>query len=199
MSSKVLLADIVTIGLGQTFRSKAETSAPSNIKLIQIRDVQKGVIITTDHLAYANTSQDKLKVQVQMGDLLLPLRGSRYEMALFGIENPDTLVTAPNQIAIIRTTSSKVRPEYLLWYFNSPIGQHALNSISSSGSTMSSINRTSLSKLLVDLPSIEQQEDIITIQQNWYKRQHALEQLLSKGEELAERLCLDVIDQGGEV
>jgi len=198
MSSKVKLSELVNIRLGQTFRSKAESKNPTDVKLVQIRDVQGSVIRSIDHLAYANISSNAPTIQIQENDILFPLRGSRFEAALYRVEHAKLRVTAPNQIAIIQVTSPQITPEYLLWFLNSSVCRHALKSMSK-GSTVQSISRKALDSLEVDVPSVHKQGTIMAIAQNWVAQQGVYQHLLENGNKMADRLCLDVLNSQGDL
>jgi restriction endonuclease S subunit len=189
MSQMVKLSDIAELNLGQTFRGKAEASdGSSGIKLVQIKDIQEGVISSDIPLSYANLELSKLKVELKSGDLLLPLRGSRYEAAIFECNSDKKVVTTTNQIAIIRPKLSKVRLKFLLWYFNSESGRNKLKSLNS-GTTIPSIKRGDLASLAFALPELQIQDQLIKIYMNWYQQKKVLSQMLVNGERMTNRFC----------
>jgi restriction endonuclease S subunit len=193
MSPEVILSEVVDIKLGQTFRGKAEAiDNNNNIKLIQIKDIKEGEISSLSNLSYANLDLVKLKVRLQYGDLLLPLRGSRNEAALFKVSETGTVVTTTNQVAILRPKTIQVRQHFLLWYFNSGIGALALDSIKT-GTTVPSINSKELANLKLFMPNIEVQDKIINLYSNWSSQKDVLKSLEDTGEELLNKLCLNLI------
>ena len=193
MKMLVQLSDIAEIKLGQTFRGKAEASdCSSGIKLVQIRDIQEGAI-DSSFLSFANIDESKLKVRIADNDLLLPLRGSRYEMCKFKTTE-DEIVTTTNQVAIIRPSPEKVNREYLLWYFNSSSGRSELASMNT-GTTVPKINSGQLASFHLPLPDIEPQNEIVNLYQNWSKQKALLSEMLANGEVLVEKACGAVLEK----
>lgn len=197
MSMQVQLSDIAEITLGQTFRGKAEASdGSSGIKLVQIRDIHEGVV-DSESLAFANIDAKRLKVRIANDDLLLPLRGSRYEMCLYRSKQNDEVVTTTNQVAIIRPKSSEVRLEYLLWYFNSSGGKSALAFLNT-GTAIPKINSTQLASFKIPLPEKQIQDKIVELYRNWSKQKNILSEMLVNGENLIEQACTSMIERNGD-
>jgi len=189
MKKIVKLSDIAEVTLGQTFRGKAEASDESSgIKLVQIKDVQEGFISSVDSLPYANLGSSKLKVEVRSGDLLLPLRGSRYEASIIEHSSDSEVVTTTNQIAIVRPRVPNVKSMFLLWYFNSSIGRSALRSLNT-GTTIPSISRGDLASLSLSLPEIETQDRVVKVYINWLRQKSVLRDMLENGECMTNQLC----------
>ncbi|WP_299194893.1 restriction endonuclease subunit S [uncultured Amphritea sp.] len=192
----VQLSDIAEIKLGQTFRGKAEASDnASGIKLVQIRDIHEGTLESSS-LSFANIDKEKLKVRVIDNDLLLPLRGSRYEMCIFKSMTGD-VVTTTNQVAIIRSVSNKVNLEYLLWYFNSTLGRAKLASLNT-GTTVPKINSAQLTSFQFPLPDTSTQDAIVELYRNWNKQKFILSEMLINGEMLVESACRSILDKSGD-
>ena len=195
MSESVKLSDVVEIVLGQTFRGKAESSdSSSEIKLIQIKNIIDACINNVNHLPYADISVEKLKINVQQNDLLLPLRGNKFRSSLYTCNFSETLVTTTNQIAIIRSISDKIDIKYLLWYLNSISGRNALAQISK-GATIPSIKKSDLSAIDIPLPTIRKQLKIVAIYFNWLEQTKLLNEMLINGDKLTERYCYDLSNE----
>lgn len=193
LSNLVTLSSIVDVLLGQTFRSKAESSDPkSGAKVIQIRDLSDTSITDVEHLPYANLQSDKIKIFLEYQDLLLPLRGNKHLVSFFDKKSTSLPITITNQIAALRIKSEKVNVKYLFWFFNSKAGRGKLEQISK-GSTISQINRKDLENLKVPLPSLAEQKKIIEAHSLWLEQKDTLIELLDNGEKLIEKYCYSVV------
>ncbi|WP_226646922.1 restriction endonuclease subunit S [Microbulbifer variabilis] len=191
MGKQVTLSEVASITLGQTFRRKAE-AADGEVKLVQIKDLQEGRLSDIDHLPFAAIDKMKLKVTLAKGDILLPLRGERIVASLVDFNDLKNKVTTTNQVAIIRASSAKLNIEYLLWFFNSKIGQQSIKKIRF-GSTVPNISLSVLKELVIPLPSLNEQHEIIEIYKNWFKQKQIMHELICNGECLIDKLCLKIL------
>jgi len=192
MVKTVKLSEVATVSLGQTFRVKAEAEdSTSGIRLVQIRDIREGYLTDVTQLGFAQIGLDKLTFQVQQNDLLLPVRGSRFESAVFKADTGPHPATTTNQVAIVRDLSPELRLDYLLWYLNSTGGRAALSAITH-GSTVQSISLASLSSLEIPFPSKVVQEKVSGIYSNWQHQKLVLNALLENGKNLTEQFCSEL-------
>lgn len=110
-----LLSEVAEVTGGHTFRTKAE-AASGHVRLLQIKDIQEGILTDFSALPFADIQPEKLKINLQTNDILLPLRGERIP-AMMIVNQQSTLVTTTNQIAVIRVNSLLINPEYLYYFF----------------------------------------------------------------------------------
>jgi restriction endonuclease S subunit len=191
------LKEIATIGAGQTFRDKAESAnSDSAIRLLQIKDIREGRFSNADTLPFANLDPSALRVKLRQGEILLPLRGGRSEAMLFDISDTSQIATTTNQVAIIYPYSDLVIPEFLLWYLNSSHGKQIIFS-KKTGSTILQLSTKTLADLTIDVPPLAVQSKIAEIYENWQQQKNVLNELISNGEVLVERLCFEKIANAG--
>ncbi|WP_209008698.1 restriction endonuclease subunit S [Pseudomonas eucalypticola] len=145
-----------------------------------------------DSLPFADIEPSKLKVKLQAGDLLLPLRGTRTEAMMFNGVSDN--VTTTNQVAIIRPRQGGgVKLEYLHWFFNSAKGNVLLESIRTSAS-IPNISVKNLIEISVPVPSLEKQERIIDIYHNWCAQRITLRELIANGESMVASAAHEMLD-----
>lgn len=175
------LSEVAVVTGGHTFRSKAEAET-GNVKLLQIKDIQEGVFDNLSRLPFADIQQEKLKINLQTNDILLPLRGERIPaMMIYNWNNE--LLTTTNQIAIIRTNRSLIDPDYLFYFLNSPKGAEQIASLQGGGLVVN----LSLKKLLtlkIPVPSLEVQSEIINLHNIWEEKKETLTNLIENGTNL---------------
>lgn len=191
-TTTVKLSEVADVILGQTFRGKAESSAPEGkVQLIQIKNLVKGIISETKPLPFANIDDNKLKVWLKPNDILLPLRGGRIVASLYLPKESNILVTAINQVAIIRVSSTKLTINYLLWYLNSEYGSHLLSQLVR-GATIQSINKNDLSGLEIRLPDVSTQQKISDLYLNWLAQEKTLKEMIDNTGKLTEKYCNEI-------
>lgn len=187
------LNDVANIVGGQTFRGKAEGNSTSNIHLVQIKNITEGILSEIKKLSYANIDPHKLKVRLQKGDLLLPLRGDRQAALLFNVDcSEKSITTTTNQVAVLRPNQELVLPIYLLWYLNTQYFKETLSRLKT-GTTISHLSIKRLSEIDIDLPSLEVQAQVVDIYRNWNDQKDTLVQLIDNGEKLIESICFEKI------
>ena len=194
---KVALKKVATVGAGQTFRDKAEAvDDKSGIRLLQIKNIKEGRFSQVQTLPFANLDSSTLKVKLNPGEIMLPLRGGRIEAMLFDTSDTSQIVTTINQVAVISPNSELVIPEFLLWHLNSGHAKQIINSMKT-GSTIQQLSIKTLAEMTIDLPPLAVQSEIVEIYDNWQQQKNVLNELIVNGEILAERLCLEKIAQAG--
>lgn len=185
-SCRKRLSDVADIVLGQTFRAKAETDdAKSGVKLLQIKDIKEGFFSDAGRLPFATSSSSSEKMILRDGDVVIPLRGSRYESAIIKFEDQEFPVITTNQVAIVRPKSLVVSGEFIIWFLNSNRGRLALSKVSS-GTSISSINKASLEGLEIPVPEPKVQKKIVAIYFLWREQRGVLQELINNGDSLYE-------------
>lgn len=172
------LSEVAAVTGGHTFRSKAEAET-GNVKLLQIKDIQEGIFENLSSLPFADIRPEKLKVNLQTNDILLPLRGERIPAMMIYNRNNE-LLTTTNQIAVIRTNRSLIDPDYLFYFLNSPKGAEQIASLQGGGLVVN----LSLKKLLtlkIPVPSLEVQSEIINLHKIWEEQKETLKNLIENG------------------
>lgn len=155
---KLELKDIGTISCGVSFRSRVETTSHGNVRLIQMKDLGDDNLVNLSSTVSVYLPNPKDYQFVRCGDILFRSRGQRTTAALLDRDSEQTVVAAP--LLRIRPDTSRVIPEYLVWYINQTASQAYLTS-RSEGTVVNMISKKELEKLEIRLPSIERQRTII--------------------------------------
>lgn len=191
MSTTKRLREVAEIYLGQTFREKAEAAdSSSGIRLIQIKDIHEGEMISVDHLPYAVVHSGKIRLEPE--EILLPLRGTRTEAMIFRASKNLGEVTTTNQIAIIKPKNQTTTLNFLHWFFNSSIGKAALDK-ARTGVTIPNISIKNLSEIEIPTPSIAAQNRVVELYDNWQQQKEALNEILQNGEKLTNLAYKNII------
>ncbi len=198
------LSELVTIQIGYQHRERVEPASVGTHRLMQVKDVVTDgrfseffdgpVGLWTGSLYMVTPKGPGWKYQVTPGDVLFVAKGSRN----FGIAvtprwvKPflDTWddVLASSQFYILRPNVNRVLPDYLAWSLNQPTTQGRLQSMAT-GTHMKMIPKSSFEELLLDVPSIEIQEKIVTVDSLAAKERQLLGRIAKQRLLLVQTIC----------
>ena len=188
------LKDIASIHPGYLNRSKIQPNEQGSHRLIQVRDVEAGVLqcsaATLIQFTPELSSRDKL---LQNRDILFMARGDKNYAALLSDVTEPTLAAA--SFFIIRVSSRDLEPAYLAWYLNQPRAQHYFTRNSGQGVLMPVVRRSVLEHLEVPLPSVATQRQIADVYSLLLDEQELTRALLAKRARLMEAVCLQTAER----
>jgi hypothetical protein len=113
-----------------------------------------------DRLSPGGALPGRDAARLQRGDLVLSARGAGLRAALVMSDEAD--VHASANLLIVRADRSQVHPEYLLAYFQGPLGREAVAAVSSTGAQFS-ISRNALCMLKIPVPDVTVQQSVVEI------------------------------------
>ena len=124
-------------------------------------NVKNGKLDLTDIKYIDKSDISKLtRSKLQVGDMLFTYVGTVGQVAL--IDEDDRFYLAPN-VAMIRVTDSCLKPEYMRYYFQtSAFWSTQINRLLQS-SSMQNIPMEKIRKFVLPIPSLEEQERIVSI------------------------------------
>lgn len=188
---KIQLSEIAEIKAGHTFRGKAEDpDRTDGVRLIQIKDIKEGGV-NIPLLSFAAIGEARVSNVLVEGDVLFPLRGARVEAMVFPACEGEEVITT-NQVAIIKVSRDVVRAEYVSWYLNSEAGERNVSGLKV-GSVVSNIGLKDLAGLVLPVPDLSVQDEILDLYNNWLARKAVLSKMLVVGEQLSERSCFKLL------
>jgi restriction endonuclease S subunit len=173
------IADIIT---GHTFRYAIEHDNKGNFWIVQAKNINSGIDLNLD-FTKTDIGKTRTKGLVKKNDILLTNRGT-FRAAIYEgkIEN---LIAASSVFILRINEKDKILPEYLAIYLNSQPGQHKLKS-ECKGATIKSLAKSSLSEIIIPVPSIKNQKMIIGIYKNYTYRMDMYEREADLHKEIAE-------------
>ena len=179
VSFKTRLAD-ATESIFQGVSVMGETGKHGkNIPLIRISDLENGLIKTKVGKTVTIDTDRLAKFQrgiIQKGDVLLSCRGTLGKLAIVNATNEGAL--ASSQIIIIRS-NDKILPEYLVRILNSDFVQKQISSLSK-GISQQYFTINELKNIIISVPPIKQQKDIVSDFLKLEKEIAELEHILTK-------------------
>jgi len=157
------LSSIAEIRMGATLRGRDATRPVPNgsYLFIRIGDISQDGSLLTDDLPRIEPNESiNSRSCLCPGDVLLPNRGARNTAIVFHGMELRTIVGP--QFIVIRPNQNQVLPEYLAWVLGTAPIQDTLNALKK-GSHVPVIDRSALATLLIPLPPLTKQRQIVEI------------------------------------
>jgi len=166
--SHVQLSSVCSkIGSGATPRGGESVYVEEGTAIIRSQNVYNG-LFTTDGLAHLTEEHaEQLKgVTVEPRDVLLNITGDSVARCC---QVPDWVLPARvNQhVAIVRPDSDQLLPEFLCYYFVSPLMQKYLLSRGGSGGTRNALTKGMIAAFEVPCPPLVTQQHIVDLLKNY--------------------------------
>lgn len=155
------LADACTIRTGYTARGRLEQAASGGVLAIQLRDISPDGLVDPEHLTRVQLEDLADRYFVRAGDVVFRSRGERNTaFALDERLREPALAVLP--LMVLRPKRDVVTPKYLAWAINQPPAQRHFD-VAARGTNIRMIPRSSLDDLELDIPDIETQEKIVSV------------------------------------
>jgi restriction endonuclease S subunit len=177
------LANLADVSSGLTLRGSdaAKATADGNYHLLRIGDLREDGCIDMD-------ASSKIKIdpstgdknRLREGDVLVASKGSRATAAVFEAPLP---TVAGGQFFVVKLKTDRVLPAYLRWYLNLPETQARLME-TSRGSFVQAIPIAAMREFEIELPPLETQHQIVTLDELHNHEQRLLKQIAEKRSQL---------------
>lgn len=176
------LKDIAEVITGYTFRGALQEVPNGNTQVVLAKHIDENGSLEIEHLPSIDMNTSKTNARLKKGDILLSARGI-FRAAVFVGEQEDCI--AASSTYIIRITDKNITPAYLSIYLNSKAGQNQIRQ-HLTGGTVQTLLRRDLETFQIPIPSLEQQENIISIHNNWKKREELMQQKIFLSKNIAD-------------
>jgi hypothetical protein len=154
------LADVVQILPGVPFRSRIEGEREGTHIVVQARDLTGDGGIQIEAAAKLSALPGSRRVLLQVGDLVLQPRGTRFSVGRFGGADLPAVAAAP--LLILRSDARRISPEFLAALLLSPSTQAILKQ-SAVGTYVPQVPRHAIEALHIDLPDLASQTRLADI------------------------------------
>lgn len=188
------LKDIATVSSGVTFRSRIETSRDGNVRVIQMKDLGDDNFVHLKESIHIDHSKPKPNQLARPGDIIFRSRGQTNTAALLQEDTQNTIVAAP--LFRVRPDTTKVVPEFLLWWINQPSSQSYLAS-RVKGTMVKMVSKQGLEDLEVNLPSLERQKKIADFFSLSMREQQLLEEIKNRKAIYAQGILMQMVHNQG--
>lgn len=192
-----LLTDYVANGSFASLKENVKVyDEDEHAYYVRLYDLRRGIGHLeqkfVDQVSYEYLSKSYLKG----GEILLSSVGSVGAVYLMPILDKKATI-APNMI--ISRMNKRINNEFAYYFFKSPMGQEALENISS-GTTQKKINKTNLKTIAFPLPSKEEQNRIVSKLNKLFIKIDRAQQLIEEAKktfEIRRAAILDMAFRGG--
>lgn len=128
-------------------------------KVINISDINLGEV--AQNLTEFYTTDKKInRYCLRNNDILIASKGTNNKLAVIKINNDEKYIASGN-LNVIRLKEKDINPYYLEMFFESNKGQTLLNSIRSGG-CLPALNITSLKNMEIPVPTLKEQQEVIS-------------------------------------
>ena len=140
--------------------------------ILRMMNYDDGRIIAND-LKYVDLDDaDFTSFKVHKGDILFNRTNSADLVGKVGIFDLEGDYVFASYLVRLRADQNQILPDFLNYYLNSDLGQRRLLAYATPGVSQTNISAGNLKKVLVPLPPMEEQKQIIEVLNNLERRKH---------------------------
>lgn len=186
----MILKDICDIKIGCVLnRTKADTQGTNFYNTLTLKSIQDDEISKNDLDSFWAKSEIKDDFLSKEGDIIVRLREPLKAISITK-EYEDILI--PSLFAILRVKDErKIKADYISIYLNSNEVKRQLFS-KIQGSAINTVSLQNLSEVDIKIPSIEKQEQLVSLNKLLQRERKLLDELKKKRDILFENLIRDI-------
>ena len=132
------------------------SSEPTDIQYLTNSNIQDGVIASG--MPYLKTIKPEYRRYCLKNNCFIVTKNSPFKFAVVKVEEGKTILANGN-LYIIELDEEQINPYYLQAYFNDSLGLQSLQNITS-GTTLQSLSVDNIKNLEIDVPPLENQQEI---------------------------------------
>ncbi len=189
------LIDISTLFSGYPFREKIAEKADGSACIVQMRNADPKSGIHWDDVIRTDLPGKEPSAWLKDGDIVFAARGrNNYAILAQGCLGRSTL--SPHFFQI-RPDASKVIPSFLAWQLNQQPAQKYF-AMSAEGSAVVGIRKAVLENIPLQLPKIEEQQQIMKAVKCWEKQQLVIQEMIENHHDLMKAFAVKVLNRSLE-
>lgn len=156
---KTHIKDIATIQTGLF----AKPVSKGEIVYLQARHFDENGSLSSLLYPELKSDNQSIKHLLRPGNVLFAAKGTKNFAALYESKNqPAVASTTFFVIRVQEKFTSKILPEFMVWFLNHPAAQKFLKG-KARGTSLASISKVALEELEISVPSIETQKKVLQI------------------------------------
>ena len=161
MKTIELLCNELTTGATNALFEKNESNAEGALHLLTGSSVNLNGEIIEQQLGQViiKEGKDIQRFLLKEGDVVLLAKGNSIKAGYVTKAIAELNVIASANFILLRPNNNELLGEVLVAYFNSPVGQSQLGTIST-GAIITNISLSSIKKLVIELPELNKQNEI---------------------------------------
>lgn len=189
------LSELTEVKSGCLFRSRLAYDRNGNVKVVQLKDVDRNGNLNLDDLITIESIQKGRFHFLQDGDVIFKAKSNKHVAAAFRSSMKNVITTL--HYFVLSLKDSNVLPEYLAWYLNQKPAQKYFNS-NAAGTRIPIINKQILSELNIPVISLEKQQRVVDIHKLMCKENDLIEKIAEKRKKLYDYLLLTLANDNTE-
>lgn len=158
------------IPIGSLLREKGYIRGPFGSSLVKSDMVSSGVPVYEQQHAIYNHREFRYYItekkasklsrfRVQSNDIIISCSGTVGKVSI--INESDEKGVINQALLILRVDTNIVLPQYVKYYFESPLGYKSITSNTNKSAQVNIANRETIEKIEIPIPSIEKQKNVI--------------------------------------
>lgn len=161
MKTIEVLCNELTTGATNTLFEKNENNVEGALRLLTGSSVNLNGEIIEQQLSQVTIKEGKdiQRFLLKEGDVVLLAKGNSIKAGYVTKAIAELNVIASANFILLRPNNNELLGEVLVAYFNSPVGQSQLGTIST-GAIITNISLSSIKKLVIELPELNKQNEI---------------------------------------
>lgn len=172
---------------------KANDAKETGIPILRMGNIQDGTIDFTD-LKYILADEKEIsQFYLEKGDLLFNRTNSPELVGKSAVFNSDEKMTFASYLIRIKVNQNDLLPEYLNYWTNSVWGREWARMVRTDGVSQSNINASKIKEMLLPLPPLPEQHEIIRRVEALFALADRIEQRVATGKERADRLTQAIL------
>lgn len=185
---EVKLAEISVIdGIfgGYSFRGKVENEPDGNVFVIQMKDLTNNYSKIENTLFQIREGKIRAKFYLQKEDILFIAKGSNNFAVVYDLDLK--IAVASSAFFVIRINRSIANPYFVAWYINQRKVQQYLTE-NMAGTYIPNINIDTVKNIKISMPTIEEQNRIVKLNQLMHKEQYLINATQEKRKKILEAI-----------
>ena len=183
---KVKLKNLAKISSGLFSR----THSGGDIFYLMARDFDKNFRLKTDVEPRISDSGKLPRHLLSEGDVLFAAKGHYFFAAVFDGEVSSAVASS---VFLVLRLNNGIMPHFIAWYLNHPETQKLLWNLST-GSSIPSINKSSLAEVEIPIPDLEIQQKIVQFEKLRLKEKEIKRELNKLQEELLNYQLINIVN-----
>lgn len=181
---------VVVLASGYPFRGSIDEAVGGDALAVQMKDVDPEIGVQWAGVTRTMLGGRKGPKWLAAGDVLFVSKGARFYAVCID-QPPSPAVCSPHFFHLRIAAQVSLLPEFLAWQINQPPFQRQLQQ-AAEGSSQLSIRRPVLESLTLTVPSLADQQRIVTLAELAHQERRALHHLLHNREQQLHALAEDL-------
>jgi len=170
---------------GYSFRGKVENEQDGNVFVIQMKDLTNNYSKIEDTLFKVGEDKIRTKYYLQKEDILFIAKGANNFAVVYDLDLKTAV--ASSAFFVIRINKCIANPYFVAWYINQRKVQQYLTE-NMAGTYIPNINIDTVKNIMISMPSIEEQNRIVKLNQLMLKEQYLINATQEKRKKFLEAI-----------